>query len=147
MDELIITPLKQICNIKGDIFHAMSISSVGFSGFGEAYFSTIRHREIKGWKRHLKATLNFVVIKGSIRFFILKDLYSFKFDNRENIFEILLGPSVNYSRLTIPPGFWVAFTGVSEDLSILLNISNFEHDPNEAENKPVNTSELIWTTK
>ena len=36
MDGVILTPLKQIYHPKGDIFHAMKASDIGFIGFGEA---------------------------------------------------------------------------------------------------------------
>ena len=61
MDGVILTPLKQIYNSKGDIFHAMKKSDKGFNGFGEAYFSTILKGEIKGWKKHTRMTLNIIV--------------------------------------------------------------------------------------
>lgn len=41
----------------------------------------------------------------------------------------------NYQRLTIPAGLWVAFAGVGEDLNLLLNVANLEHDPLEIERK------------
>ena len=47
MDGVILTPLKQIYHPKGDIFHAMKKSDIGFDGFGEAYFSTINQNDIK----------------------------------------------------------------------------------------------------
>ena len=76
MDGVILTPLKQIPHQKGDIFHAMKKSDIGFDGFGEAYFSTINKGEIKGWKKHTKMTLNLIVPVGEIEFVL--------FDNREN---------------------------------------------------------------
>ena len=48
MDGVNLTPLKQIHNSKGDIFHAMKKSDAGFNGFGEAYFSTINSGAING---------------------------------------------------------------------------------------------------
>ena len=51
MDGITLTPLKQIFNPKGNIFHALKKSDIGFNGFGEAYFSTINQNEIKGWKK------------------------------------------------------------------------------------------------
>ena len=89
IEGILITPLKKIYNPRGDIFHAMKASSDGYIGFGEAYFSTINHGEVKGWKCHLRATLNLIVIVGEIRFVILKaDLPNSGFI-KENLFEIL----------------------------------------------------------
>ena len=57
MDGVVLTPLKQISNPKGDIFHVMKKSDKGFDGFGEAYFSAINKDNTKGWKKHTEMTL------------------------------------------------------------------------------------------
>ena len=70
MDGVILTPLKKIYHPKGDIYHAMKKSDEGYNGFGEVYFSTIHKNDIKGWKKHLKMTLNIVVPIGEIKFVV-----------------------------------------------------------------------------
>ena len=132
IEGVLLTPLKQIHNPKGDVFHAMKQSDAGFSGFGEAYFSTIHYNDIKPWKKHLRMTLNFVVPLGSIRIVI--------YDDRPNsptygsFFDVTLGTD-NYQRITIPPDLWVAFSGAGKDYNLLLNLANLEHDPLEVERK------------
>ncbi|MGG7048310.1 MULTISPECIES: dTDP-4-dehydrorhamnose 3,5-epimerase [unclassified Campylobacter] len=123
MDGVILTPLKQIHHPKGDIFHAIKVSDNGYVGFGEAYFSTVKKGEIKGWKKHTKMILNLVVCLGEIKFTI----YDEKSKDR---FYINLSHK-NYQRLTIQNGLWVCFEGIG-DYNMLLNIANLEHDPNEA---------------
>ena len=54
MDKIILSPLNQIYNSKGSIFHVIKKSDDQFNGFGEAYFSFINKGEIKGWKKHKK---------------------------------------------------------------------------------------------
>ncbi len=58
----------------------------------------------------------------------------------------LLGPRsrATYQRLTIPPGYWVAFGGVGEDLNLLLNIASLPHDPNESRSLPLETFHWSW---
>ena len=123
MDRVILTPLKQIHNPKGDIFHAMKKSDVGFDGFGEAYFSTIHKGDVKGWKKHTKMTLNLVVPVGKIEFVLYNE------DTKE-FFSIELSQD-NYQRLTVKPNLWMAFRGFEEN-SMLLNLASIEHDPSEA---------------
>ena len=123
MDGVTLTPLKQITHPKGDIFHAMKASDDGFSGFGEAYFSTINLGEIKGWKKHTEMTLNLVVVTGEIDF-VVHDNNSF--------YSVRLSKN-NYQRLTVGPGLWLAFKGLSVE-SMLLNLASIEHNPNESEN-------------
>jgi dTDP-4-dehydrorhamnose 3,5-epimerase len=135
MDGVILTPLKQIFNPKGNIFHAMKKSEIGFEGFGEAYFSTIYQDDIKGWKKHTQMTLNLVVPIGEIEFVMYNP-------EVKNFFSVKLS-SENYQRLTVKPGLWMAFRGCG-DLNILLNIANIEHDPAESENITLEEIDYEW---
>ena len=136
-----VSPLKKIINPKGDILHAIKSGSNGFNGFGEAYFSMIKKGCVKGWKKHLKMTLNLVVPQGEIRFVV--------YDDRENsltkmkFFQINLSLD-NYCRLTVSPGLWVAFQGISEGFNLLLNVANIEHDPDESRNVSLKKIAFNW---
>jgi len=133
MDGVILTPLKQIHNPKGDVFHAMKKSDMGFDGFGEAYFSTIHQGDIKGWKKHTQMTLNLVVPIGEIEFIVY---------NEKEFFSVKLS-SKNYQRLTVQRGLWMSFRGVGES-NMLLNLASLEHDPNEAINQPLDAIPYAW---
>lgn len=132
IDGVLLTPLKQIFNPKGDVWHAMKSNDTGFDGFGEAYFSTIYYGDIKPWKKHIRMTLNFIVPVGKIRIVIFDDRSESK--TWGHFFDVTLSQD-NYQRLTIPAGLWVAFSGIGENLNLLLNIANLEHDPTEVERK------------
>jgi dTDP-4-dehydrorhamnose 3,5-epimerase len=135
MDEVILTPLKQIYNPKGDIFHAMKKSDNGFDGFGEAYFSTINQNDIKGWKKHTQMTLNLIVPVGEIEFVVYDE-------NTKEFLSTKLSQN-NYQRLTVKPNLWMAFRGYGE-YNMLLNLASIEHDPNEAVNLDLNAIEYKW---
>jgi len=130
IDGVILTPLKQIYHPKGDVFHGMKKSDSGFSGFGEAYFSTIHAGDVKPWKKHLRMTLNLVVPVGKIRFVVYDDRNGSS--TQGQTMSVELGPD-NYQRLTLPPGVFMAFEGVGEGLNLLLNVADLEHDPDEVE--------------
>jgi dTDP-4-dehydrorhamnose 3,5-epimerase len=132
VDGVFLTSLKRIYHTKGDVFHGMKKSDTGFSGFGEAYFSTINFKDTKPWKKHKEMTLNLIVPIGEIRFVIFDDREGSRTKN--NFFDIILGDK-NYQRITVPPGVWVAFCGVGPKYNLLLNLANLEHDPNEVERK------------
>jgi len=125
------TPLKRIEHPKGDIYHAMKKSDDGFSGFGEAYFTTISAGEVKGWKKHTEMIMNLIVPVGGVTFYIHDD-------NTGKTENITLQPE-HYCRLTIKPGLWVAFKGLDNMLNLVLNIASLEHDPIEAVNMPLET--------
>lgn len=139
-----ITPLKVIHVLGGDVYHAMKVNDLGYVGFGEAYFSTIHFRSIKPWKRHCKMTLNLVVIKGLIRFVV--------HDSRPNsstfglTAEYRVGLPDNYSRLTIAPGLWMSFQGLSSGTSILLNVADLAHDPSESDRAGKDEFPFDWSS-
>jgi dTDP-4-dehydrorhamnose 3,5-epimerase len=141
IEGVLFTPLRRIPNPKGDIQHAMKSSSPGFAGFGEAYFSSVFPGQIKGWKRHRSATLNLVVPLGDVRFVVHDDRQGSK---TKGLFQEVMVGSANYVRLTVQPGLWVAFQGISTTGNILLNISNEEHDPVEADNRDLDTFFYPW---
>jgi dTDP-4-dehydrorhamnose 3,5-epimerase len=136
---VIITPLKKIINLKGDVFHGMKKSDSGYSGFGEAYFSTINYNDIKPWKKHKKMTLNFIVPVGEIQVVIYDDRENSPTKGKFNNFVISIN---DYNRITIPPDVWVAFRGLSKELNLLLNITDIEHDPDEMER--INFCDIVY---
>jgi len=140
IEGVLLTPLKKIYHPKGDVFHGMKKSDVGYSGFGEAYFSTINFEDTKPWKKHLEMTLNFVVPIGDIRFVIYDDRENSVTKN--NFFDVILGEH-NYQRITIPPRLWVAFSGFGKKYNLLLNLANLEHDPNEIVRKE-HISDIVY---
>ena len=133
MDGVTLTPLKQIYNPKGYVFHAMKKSDGGFSGFGEAYFSTINQNDIKGWKKHTEMPLNLVVVSGEVEFVIY---------NEADFFTVKLSKN-NYQRLTVRPNLWLSFRGLSTE-NMLLNLASIEHDPSEVTNLDLQEIEYDW---
>lgn len=128
MDGVILTPLKRIPHPKGGVYHAIKKSDSGFHVFGEAYFSTVCQNCIKGWKKHTKMTLNLIVPIGSIEFVLFDDRAD---SNTKGEFFTTVSSPNSYQRLTIPPNVWMAFRGL-EELNLLLNVADLEHDPAEA---------------
>ncbi len=135
MDKIISTPLKKIFNSKGDIFHAMKKSDIGFDGFGEAYFSTVNKNDIKGWKKHTKMTLNIIVPLGEIEFIV--------YDEDTEEFETIRLSMNNYKRLTVKPNLWLAFRGLGE-YNMLLNLASIEHNPDETETLELDKIKYSW---
>ena len=133
MEGVALHPLKQFSVPKGDVFHALKSTDEGYVGFGEVYLSHIKQGEAKGWKRHNRMTLNLIVVSGAIRFTV--------FDDRENsktcgqFRDFILSPATNYQRLTVSPGLWLAFQGLGEDVSILMNIIPEPHDATETDSR------------
>jgi dTDP-4-dehydrorhamnose 3,5-epimerase len=137
-----LTPLKIIRNDLGSVMHALKNDDICYHGFGEAYFSSLKNGVIKGWKKHTQMILNLVVPVGKIRFVIYDDRPTST--TMGKYFSINLSPIENYQRLTIQPGLWVAFEGLALGESLLLNIASIKHDPQEAENSPVDFGKIVY---
>lgn len=119
-----ITPLQRIATSKGDVYHGIKSSEDSFKGFGEAYFSTVLPGVTKGWKLHQEMILNLVVPVGTIEFHL-------RSENGEISESVILGTQ-RYARLTVPPGVWMAFSGIGDGLNLLLNVASIAHDARES---------------
>ena len=138
--DILVTPLRRIPTIGGDVMHALKNSDNGFNGFGEVYFSRVERGAIKAWKCHQHMTLNLVVPLGEISFvFHIKD--------QENCFRTENIGEEKYVRLTVPPGIWFGFQGRGSGQSLLMNLADMAHDPDEVLRKK--TSEIVynWSTQ
>lgn len=137
--DVLITPMDIIKVPSGNVMHAMKSSSLGYVGFNEAYFSEIEEGAVKAWKRHKEMTLNIVVPRGIIKFVLYDDREISKKQYQEVIISL-----ENYFRITIPPMVWVGFQGLSNEKSILLNMANIEHDPNEIDRQSIDNIKYDW---
>lgn len=131
-----VTPLKKISVPGGDVLHAMKFSDDEFFGFGEAYFSFIEAGMVKGWKKHNRMIMNVVAPIGKVKFVFYSQ------ETREFRTEII--GSERYCRLTVLPGIWVAFQGLSEHHNLILNLANIAHDPQEADTQNLEDIDFKW---
>lgn len=132
-------PLKRIPVASGDVLHGLKASADEYHGFGEAYFSCVLEKAVKGWKQHTQMTLNLIVIKGEVRFWVYNEA-----NGVCDVFQMTPDRVDNYGRLTVPPGLWVAFGGVASGENMLLNVASMEHDPAEANTVPLDTFAWSW---
>ena len=135
VSDITITPLNRIKVAGGDVLHCMKVSDAGFINFGEAYFSWISYESIKAWKRHLKMTLNLCIPHGRARFIFI--------DNAGAVRQEEIG-DLNYVRLTVHPGSWFGFKGLSKEGSLLLNLADIVHDPLEVERREIHEMLVDW---
>ena len=136
---VIITPLKQIPDERGKVMHMLKHTDPHFGGFGEIYFSVVNPGAVKAWKKHLQMTLNLAVVRGSARLVV--------HDDRDGQFqEIVLGPE-NYQLVTVPPGLWTGFIGVSSEPALLANCASLPHDPGEVVRKSADDPGIAYDWK
>lgn len=131
-----VTPLRKISVLGGDVLHAIKSSDDEFAGFGEAYFSLIENKMIKGWKKHNVMTMNVIVPVGKVKFVF--------YDQEYDEFRTEVIGNKCYSRITVQPGIWVAFQGLSESPNLVLNVANIVHDPREADSSDIDDFHYDW---
>jgi dTDP-4-dehydrorhamnose 3,5-epimerase len=132
-----IKKLKVISLEDGDVLRGLKSTEREFSSFGEVYFSCIKKNTIKAWKKHKEMTLNFIVPYGEVKFVIFKEPFD------KNFSEYTISRN-NFCRLTIPPNLWVGFQGKSFNESIICNIANLIHDPEEIDRLDLKAIKYNW---
>ena len=138
--DILVTPLKRIPTVGGDVMHVLKNSDNGFNGFGEVYFSWVEQGAIKAWKCHQHMTLNLVVPLGDVSFvFHIKD--------QKNSFRTEIIGGERYVRLTVPPGIWFGFQGIASGRSLLMNLADMTHNPDEVLRKKTSEIDYNWSTK
>ena len=138
--DILVTPLRRIPTIGGDVMHAIKNSDNGFNDFGEVYFSWVEQGAIKAWKYHQHMTLNLVVPLGEISFV-------FHINDQENCFRTETIGEQKYVRLTVPPGIWFGFQGRGSGQSLLMNLADMTHDTDEVLRKSVSEFNYNWSSK
>lgn len=139
ISDILVTPLRRVETIGGDVLHGMKQSDPGYAGFGEAYFSWVSIDSVKAWKRHTQMTMNVVVPVGKVRF-VFRSVNS---DDVEEFRVEEIGED-HYVRLTVPPGIWFGFQGVGKPQSLVMNIASIPHDPNEVERMLLSDMNYKW---
>tara|TARA_B100000029_G_C17609724_1_gene969023 strand:- start:5457 stop:5876 length:420 start_codon:yes stop_codon:yes gene_type:complete len=133
--EIIKSKPKTINHPDGNILRVLRSSDNNFKGFGEAYFSMIGYNKIKAWKKHREMTMNLIVPVGEVMF-VFKD--------SQDIFSIEKIGEKNYMCLTVPPGVWFGFKGLGENINLILNISNIQHNDTEVERADIDNFTFDW---
>ena len=125
----------------GTVMHALKNTDNGFKEFGEVYFSSVNKNSIKAWKLHKEMTLNLIVPVGEVQFCFLDVREQSTTFNEK--YKIILSQNP-YFRLTVPPGVWFGFQGISNRLNLICNIADIHHDPNEVMRKEIHEIDMDW---
>ena len=134
INDIKVTPLKQIFDYRGKVMHMMRNDDVYFQKFGEIYFSTVHPGIVKGWHFHERMDLSYACIYGKIKL-VVTDGKEFR--------EFYLSPE-NYQLIQIPHGLWNGFKGIGSDEAIIANCASIPHDPNEIHTMSQDNFKYIW---
>jgi len=142
-----ITSRKVIPDDRGKIMHIMKSSDNQFNTFGEVYCSSIYPGVVKGWHMHKKMTLNYVVLKGNIKFVLYDDRPESK--TYQQIQEIVIGEN-QYVMVTVPPFVWNGFMGIGLEEAFVINFTDIPHDSEEIIRMDPHSNDIInynWAVK
>ena len=133
LEGLLIEPRKIITDARGSVIHMLKASN-SKRPIAEIYFSSVLPGVDKGWKRHKIIWQRFTVPIGEIEFRFL--------DERPNSATTGQSYSLRVSRdnhvlITVPPLIWYSFRCVSVTEALIVNATDFEHDPSESESRPM----------
>ncbi len=133
-NNITITKLKKITLKKGNVLKFIDKKDKNFFGFGEVYFSLIKKNKIKAWKKHTKMIMNLTVPIGRVKFVFFNE-------DRKFLKEVIVGDK-DYKRITVKPGIWFGFKGLSNGVNLVSNFSNIVHESKESTN--IEISEIIY---
>ena len=140
LDDILVTPLKRIETLGGDVMHVLKENDKGYAGFGEAYFSWVSEGIVKAWERHTRMTMNVLVPVGQVRFVFCSIRASGAKDFRVEEIGV-----ARYVRVTVPPGIWFGFQGLGLKQSLVLNVASIPHNSDEVEKLAQNDINYVWT--
>ena len=142
LEGMIKTDLKIIEAESGFVLHALKKTDHGFQEFGEVYFSIVVKDAVKAWKMHQRMTLNLIVPVGSVLFCFMD--FRDKSNTLNETCKIILSKEP-YFRLTVPPGIWFGFKGVSNGLNLICNVADMPHEPHEVIRKDIDEFDMDWS--
>ena len=142
IDGVKIVPIRRIPDDRGAVMHILKATDNEFSRFGEVYCSTVYPGVVKGWHLHKHMTINYVVIRGTIKFV----LYDTRINSatRGEVQELCLGER-NYVRVTVPSGVWNGFQGLGPEEAFVINVTDLPHDPTEIERADPFTQDIPYS--
>ena len=135
LNDILTTSIKVMPVAGGNVMRGMRETDVGFVGFGEAYFSYIKPKKIKAWKKHSKMTLNLIVPHGNVMFVFMDDKSQFRKETIGDTKKI---------RLSVPPGLWFGLQGLKAPYSLLMNVADIPHEPSEVERRNIDEVNFDW---
>ena len=83
--------------------------------------------------------MNLVVPVGRVKFVFYAEVDG----GKQLLNEETIGVE-HYARITVPPGIWFGFKGLSSPQSLVLNLASIPHDPSEVERLPLGALPYDW---
>jgi hypothetical protein len=115
-------------NINGDVLKFFDDRLI--KGIKEIYFSNIKKKRIKGWKKNKSIDQFMYVVNGTIKFVLYNE-------KKKKFNKFILGHKRKYAKIIIPKNIWYAFEGLDQN-NLIINALKIRHDKCNIINKKIN---------
>ncbi len=140
--------LRLIPDERGYLMELMRSDWEEFVKFGQVYVTAVYPGVVKGWHYHKLQTDHFVCIEGMAKV-VLYDAREGS-PTRGEVSEFFMG-CLNPIMLTIPRGVFHGFKGISEDMTLIVNVPTevYYYDEPDEYRLPPHTDEIPydWSRK
>lgn len=140
--------LRLIPDERGYLMELMRSDWEEFVKFGQVYVTAVYPGVVKGWHYHKLQTDHFVCIEGMAKV-VLYDAREGS-PTRGEVSEFFMG-CLNPIMLTIPRGVFHGFKGISEDMTLIVNVPTevYNYDEPDEYRLPPHTDEIPydWSRK
>jgi len=114
-----------------------------YEKFGQTYVTAVYPGVVKGWHYHKIQTDHFVCVQGMAKVVL--------YDGREGspthgeVNEFFMGP-LNPILLKIPKGVWHGFKGISEEMTLIVNVPSelYDYQHPDEYRLPAHTTEIPY---
>ena len=140
-------PLRTIPDPRGSIRHMLRRDWPEFNEIGEVYFSYVESGAIKAWRKHTRMVMQLAVPVGAVTVVLYDARPTSSTYKKITEYHVGTEDRAEYILLTVPPGIWNGFKGISQASSLVVNCASILHDPNEAESASMDSPEIpySWT--
>lgn len=135
--------LRLIPDERGFLMELMRSDWEEFEKFGQVYITAVYPGVVKGWHYHKIQTDHFICIHGMAKVVL--------YDGREGspthgeVNEFFMGP-LNPIMLTIPKGVFHGFKGISEEMTLIVNVPTelYNYEQPDEYRLPAHTTEIPY---
>ena len=143
IDGVKVRKLRLIPDERGFLMAMMRTDWDEFEKFGQTYITAVYPGVVKGWHYHQKQTDHFICVHGMAKVVL--------YDGREGsptqgeINEFFMG-TLNPIMLKIPRGVMHGFKGISEEMTLIVNVPTELYDYQEPDEYrlPAHTDQLTY---
>lgn len=122
---VIVSPLKIIPDERGCVRHFIRSDDPDFTVFGETYITEVYKGVVKAWHGYPTKLMHYTVIRGMVQLALFDTRKLSKtFQKSETLF---VGEQ-NYVRVTIPPGVFNGFKGLTDSIVVVTASEPFSEE-------------------